>query len=194
VRASARIDAPLAAGAEARVTLLLRLDAALRAATRIALWVSAAAILFLLVAGTADTLGSQLLGVALPSAIEMQEAAQALVIFCALAAVQRERAHIVMDVVVVRLSGRPRRAAEAFALLCILALFALLTLQAFELAARSWVFDELSPGFVAFPLYPIKGAVFLASLTATLEVVRQLAWLAAGGRDPAAPARPDGAP
>ncbi|MGL4439005.1 MAG: TRAP transporter small permease [Bosea sp. (in: a-proteobacteria)] len=125
--------------------------------------------------GSIDTIGTQLFGKAIPSSHEFQEAFEAVLIFCALAAVQNRKAHIVIDLITGSLQGGWRRASDIFALTVTAGFFMLLTTQAFRLAMRSIGAGELSPGYISFPLYVFKILFFVGCLIALLETVRQLA-------------------
>lgn len=140
---------------------------------------SLAAVILLLI-GTIDVIGTQMLGRAVPSAIELQEAFAAVLIFCGFVVAQRHRAHLTVDLVTSHLGRRGRMLAEGFGLLCTTALFALMSVQAFALAQRSWLVREASPGFLSFPLYPFKIVAFLACVLVLVEAARQLARMACG--------------
>ncbi len=168
--------------------LLGSLDAAIRAAGEAALAVSCLSAVFLLVIGTADIVGTQILGVAVPSGIELQEAAMGLLIFAAFAGVQRRRAHIIVDVLLERLGPLTRRALDTVGLACTAVLFAVLAWQQWLLAARAVAIWEVSPGFVAFPLWAVKAACAGAMVVAAAEAWRQ--WLRALAGRPDAAAAP----
>jgi TRAP-type C4-dicarboxylate transport system permease small subunit len=123
---------------------------------------------------TADVAGSQFFGRSVPSAFELQEMLMGMAIFGAFAAIQRRRAHIVVDVLTQRFTGVVRKLTDLIALSAGIVVFGLMTWQAGLLARRSVGVLELSPGYVPFPLYPVKLFVFLGCLVALLEFVRQL--------------------
>lgn len=128
----------------------------------------------LMVLGTVDVLGVQLLGRSLPSAIELQETFAGALIFTALAAAAHYRAHIAVDLVTGRLTGLASRIAEALSLICTLVVFAFLSVQACGMAAYSMRIRETSPGLLAFPIYPFKIVAFLGCAVASLAICRQL--------------------
>lgn len=142
--------------------------------------VASLAALLLLLIGTIDVVGTQLLGRAVPSAIELQEAFAAMLIFCGFVVAQRQRAHLTVDLVTGHLGPRGKAMSEGLGLLCTLALFALMTLQSFALAQRSWRAGEESPGFLSFPLYPFKIVACMACGLVVIESARQLLRLARG--------------
>ncbi|WP_342240569.1 TRAP transporter small permease [Inquilinus sp. OTU3971] len=151
---------------------------AVRLMNRIALGVACVSVLALVGIGSADVIGTQVFGRAVPSAIELQEAFEALLIFMPLAWVTEQHGHIAIDTLTCRMPAALRRGAEVLALVAALTLFGLLAANTCTLAVRSIAASELSPGFVSFPLYPFKAAVFLGCLAAALEVARQLLVLA----------------
>lgn len=150
------------------------LDGVADALYRASLWTSSLAVIVLLLIGTLDVVGTQLLGRAVPSAIELQEAFAAVLIFTAFNVAQRQRAHLTVDLVTQRLSPRLRRASEILSLVCTTAVFILLTMQAYALAARSVGVMEDSPGFLTFPVYPFKVVTCLACAATVIEALRQL--------------------
>lgn len=150
------------------------IDALIRGLCTGSKWIASTAVVILLLLGVVDNVGSQVFGKSLPSAIELQEVFAAILIFFAIIVVQRQQAHLTVDLITNRLGRRGRRLCRAFGLLCTIALFVLISWQAYELAVRSWSARELSPGFLSFPLYPFKAAVAAACLVMTLEALRQL--------------------
>lgn len=142
--------------------------------------VASLAALLLLLIGTVDVVGTQMLGRAVPSAIELQEAFAAVLIFCGFVVAQRQRAHLTVNLVTGRLGRRGKAMSEGLGLLCTLALFGLMTMQSFALAERSWRAQEDSPGFLSFPLYPFKIVACLACGLVMIEASRQLLRLVLG--------------
>jgi TRAP-type C4-dicarboxylate transport system permease small subunit len=166
--------------------MIAAVDRAIHLFNRICLGVACLAVVVLVGIGSADVIGTQFFGRAVPSAIELQEVFEALLIFMPLAWVTEQRGHIVIDVLTARMPAGMKKAAEVVALAAALLLFGLLTANTYDLAARSLAADELSPGFVAFPLYPFKTAVFVGCLAATLEVARQILALLVPSSEPRA--------
>lgn len=158
------------------------LDSVADALCRASLWTSSLAVIVLLLIGTLDVVGTQLLGRAVPSAIELQEAFAAVLIFTGFTVAQQQRAHLTVDLVTERLSPPLRRAAELLSLTCTTAAFLLLTLQAYALAQRSVAVLEDSPGFLSFPVYPFKVIACLACAATVVECVRQFARLLVGAQ------------
>jgi TRAP-type C4-dicarboxylate transport system permease small subunit len=136
--------------------------------------VAGLAALLLLLLGTVDVVGTQAFGRAIPSAIELQEAFAAVLIFAGFVVAQRQRAHLTVDLVTGQLGRRGKVLAEGFGLACTIALFVLMTMQAGVLAERSWRNGEESPGFLSFPVYPFKIVACLACGLVVVESARQL--------------------
>lgn len=153
---------------------------------------SGIAVLAVLAIGTADTVGTQLVGRAVPSAIELMEALEVVLIFGALPWVARTRSHIAMDLLTARLSPLGQHATAALAALAGTVLFGLLARSGWELARRSYTADELSHGFIAFPLWPFKAVLFLACTVSALECLLILMTVLSG-RQPAPLAPEEGA-
>jgi TRAP-type C4-dicarboxylate transport system permease small subunit len=166
-----RVSAALPRG---RATFWPMLDSAIRRLGDAMLACSSLCLIALFLLSTLDVMGSQFFGIAVPSAFEFHEVLMGIAVFGSLAAIQRRRAHIVVDVFSQNFRPTVRKLSELAGLLAAIAVFAMLTWEAWRLALRSLDIFELSPGYVAFPLYPIKLFVFAACLIALLEFVRQL--------------------
>lgn len=149
-------------------------NGAIKLLRQYSLVLSGIAVVVLMFVGSIDIVSSRLFGQAIHSAQEIQECFEAILIFCALGAVQYRRAHIVIDLVTSHLGQKARRISDIFSLSTTAVLFALLSWQAYVLAARSVRFGELSPGFLSFPVYPFKCLFFLGCLIALLETLRQV--------------------
>lgn len=160
--------------------LLMVADRGVRALTIGALWGAAALTVALAMLGAVEVAATQFLGRAVPSAFEYQEVMMGLTVFGALAAVQYHQSHIAVDIFTGGLTGRAKMLSDVLALVAGTAVFTLFTWQSARLALRSVAVRELSPGYVAFPLYMVKACVFLCCLIGLLEFVRQLVRLLAG--------------
>jgi len=174
----------MAAATQTGVTGFWRkIDAFIQSLSDFSRWVAFAAIMILLGLGIADIIGTRVFGKAVPSAIELQEVFEAMLIFFSIIVVQHERAHLRVDLITNKLGKGGARACEALALICTLILFVLLTWQAYQLGMRSWNALEDSPGFFTFPLYPFKLGAFVACSLVVLETTRQLVRLHLGKPD-----------
>jgi TRAP-type C4-dicarboxylate transport system permease small subunit len=156
------------------ISFFKEIDASLRYCCKAASYLAGMVLVILLALAFIDIVGTQLFGKALPSAIELQEAFAAILIFCGFVAVQHERAHIAVDLAQEYLGTTANRVLEVFAQLCTLAVFMLLSYQSYALAMRSVVNMEDSPGFLSFPIYPFKIIACAACMLATAETLRQI--------------------
>jgi TRAP-type C4-dicarboxylate transport system permease small subunit len=157
------------------MNLLRTIDVTIETLGEVSLALSGLCIALLLLIGPLDTVGTQFFGIAVPSSIELQEVFEVLLIFGALAAVQRRQAHIVIDLFNDAFSPAMLRFLNVFSLTATAVLLGLFTWYAGVLAARSIRVMEVSPGAVSFPLYPVKILFCAACLIALLETLRQLA-------------------
>jgi TRAP-type mannitol/chloroaromatic compound transport system permease small subunit len=149
------------------------IDRAIKALVELMLWGAGLSVILLLIIGSVDVIGTQFFGKAVPSGIEFQEAFMGMMLFAALPAIQKRRAHIVVDLLTQTFSVGLQKCSEFLALLLGSVAFTVLAWQQWNLAARSMAIWELSPGFVAFPLWAVKLFVAVAAGIAALEFVRQ---------------------
>lgn len=133
------------------------------ALTRLAQLVAYASILLLMGLGTADVVGSYLLGSPLPSAREFSEVIMSVLVFAGLAVVCGRERHIVVDLFVGGRDGRVVGALRLVARLAAIAAFGLLAWRAAVGAFDSLAIQETALAFIAFPVWPFKllGALML---------------------------------
>lgn len=118
--------------------------------------------------GTADVIGTQMLGYPVPGALEITESTMVLIVFGALTYGQIRRRHIRVELLYTRLPPRGRAALDILADLCGLLFFGLLLWQGINEAEFSMQIGEATDGLVRFPLYPAR--IILAVGTALLIV------------------------
>lgn len=118
--------------------------------------------------GTADVVGTQMLGRPVPGALEITESTMVLIVFGALTYGQIRRSHIRVELLYTRLPPRGRAALDILADLCGLLFFGLLLWQAINEAQFSMQIGEATDGLIRFPLYPAR--IILATGTALLLV------------------------
>lgn len=162
--------------------LFLLLDRTIAALSRVAVGLSAIAVVALLLIGAVDRLSTEFLLLPVPSAIEFQQAIEASMIFLALAGVQMLDTHIKVDILSETLGTRFKTFSRFFGLLVMAVFLGLLTVQSYLFALRSWNVGERSAGRVDFPLYYFKMLVCAGLVIALLETLRQLVRMAAAGR------------
>lgn len=156
------------------------LDRAAGWATRAPFYMSVALLVALMVIGAADVVLTQGFRHSIPGAVELSEAALAVLIFLGLPQVQRVRGHIVIDLFTARLSPSAGRVALVISSLVELAFFVALGWAAWALTVRSLLIDERATGYLAFPLYPGKALVCAGVILASIEIFRQVVLLATG--------------
>lgn len=134
--------------------------------------------------GTADVVGTQMLGRPVPGAREITESTMVLIVFGALAYGQIRRSHIRVELLYTRLPPRGRAALDILADVCGLLFFGLLLWQAINEAQFSIQIEEATDGLIRFPLYPAR--IILATGTGllivrlALDVIVDLGHLIAG--------------
>lgn len=164
------------------ISLLLLLDRAIAALARVALSLSAVAVIALLLIGAVDRLSTEFLLWPIPSAIEFQQAIEASMIFLALAGVQMFDSHIKIDILSETLGPKFKAFTQVFGLVVVAVFLGLVSAQSYLFASRSWNVGERSSGRIDFPLYYFKMLVFAGLLIALLETLRQLVRIVVTGR------------
>lgn len=167
------------------------LDAAIIWLGTASLAVAAVFIGLLAIVGTADSLGTQLFALPVPSALEISQAGLAVVVFMGLAFAQRRRGHVMVDILFNRFTGGLKVFFTALALLAAMAFFAFLAWRTGIAAFESFEVDERSWGLTRFPIWPSKIAVAFGCIVALLESVRQFLHLLAGNPDAYEPHAPE---
>ena len=166
------------------MTAFLRfLDAAVRWLGAAALAVAAVFIGLLAIVGAADSLGTRLFSLPVPSALEMSQAGLAVVVFMGLAHAQHRRGHVAVDIVFNRFTGRAKSVFTGLALAAAICFFAVLAWRTGIGAMESAAIDERSWGLTRFPVWPSKIAVCAGCAIAMLESIRQFLHLLAGNPD-----------
>ncbi|MGB3503533.1 MAG: TRAP transporter small permease [Mesorhizobium sp.] len=159
------------------------IDRAAASASRLAFYVAVLLLIVLMVIGAGDVILTQLLGRPIPGAVELSEAAVAVLIFLGLGQVQRDRGHITMDLFTQGFSAVWQRRTTILSSLIELAFMVAMAAASWALMLRSFRMNETAVGYLAFPIYPAKALVFLGILLATLELARQTIGLIAGRED-----------
>lgn len=157
------------------------IDRAAGFASGLAFYVAVLLLVVLTCIGTADVLLTQFLSRPIPGAVELSEAAMAVLVFLGLGQVQRVRGHIVIDLFTQRLPPAASRWLTVLTSSIELCFMAAMGAAAWALAMRSFRLSETATGYLAFPLFPGKALVVAGILLATIELLRQTVWLVAGG-------------
>ena len=150
----------------------------------LSLCVAAAFIGLLALLGAADIFGTSILGAPVASALELSEAALAIIVFMGLAQAERRRAHITVDIFSGRFRGWAAKASMGAALISAMLFFGFLAWRGYIAAEQSVLIDERSAGQSAFPIWPGKILLALGAFAAMLEALRQFVRLCAGCSDP----------
>lgn len=160
--------------------ILAFLDTGIQWLCRAALALASAFIAILAVVGTADIIGTSVLGKPLPSALEVSEVALVIVVFTGLAAAQMKSAHIAVDIVSGHFRGWLMRLSQASARLAAIAFFGTIAWFGGQEALHSLAINEYASGGTPIPIYPGKFLLAFGCAVATLEAARQLVHVLAG--------------
>ncbi len=162
------------------MNILLRLDKTLRALNGVALAIAGVGMFFIAFVSTADVVFYLVLGRPFSGANESVEVALAVSIVMTLAYTQYRRQHIVVDIVVQTFSPRGKRISLVMELLVGLFCMTLISWRAWVLAIESVYTKETASSLYSFPVYPWKVAFAIGLTLATIEFVRQIAWICCG--------------
>ncbi|WP_158970274.1 TRAP transporter small permease [Chachezhania sediminis] len=160
--------------------ILTSADTAIRWLCYAALAIAAVFIALMAVIGTADVIGTSVLGRPVPSALEISEVALVIVVFTGLAAAQMKGSHITVDILSGRFTGWLRRLSMICSRLAAMAFFGAIAWFGMAEALHSWQIDEHASGATPIALYPGKFLLALGCAVATLEAFRQLLHILAG--------------
>lgn len=106
--------------------------------------------------GTADVVGTQMLGMPVAGARELTESTMVLIVFGALTYAQIKRSHIRVEIVYLAVGARAKAAMDVLASICALIFFGLLLWQGYDEAVFSTRIGEATVGIIRFPLYPAR--------------------------------------
>ena len=126
---------------------------------RALLWVSALAVLLLMLITTFDVSFRYLFNHPLPGAYETSELSMALVVFLALAATQAKGGHIRVEMLLRFVPPRARPAFDVLAFLAGALLYGLVAWRAGGWAWSSFTVREFAAGLANVPVYPFKFAM-----------------------------------
>ena len=131
---------------------------------RINLWCGLAsgfALLAMMLMGAVDVVGSNLDLAGLtarpvPAAFEFMATMMVVNVFLAMSLGQSRRRHIRVEIVLNALPRSLRRTAEAFSLLCSIALFALIAWFGWKSGLHATGVGEYAPGLIKYPVWPAR--------------------------------------
>jgi TRAP-type C4-dicarboxylate transport system permease small subunit len=133
-------------------------------ATRLSIlgeWIGVGGVLIMVVVTCADVLGAKLLTTPVPGSTEIISLVQVAAIVFAMAATQRHKGHISVEMFVTKMTTRVRSFIKAVTSLLGLILFALLIFEGFRLGNRYLEAGEVT-ATVQIPYYPFAYAFSLA--------------------------------
>jgi len=116
-------------------------------------------IIFSMLIGTADVLGTQFFNWPVPGAAELTASTMVLIVFGALATAQIRNAHIRVEIIYSRMSPRGMAILNCVAHLLALCFFGLLIWQAYGEAVISWNISESTEGLIRVPLFPARAVI-----------------------------------
>ena len=163
-----------------------KLDRAAAFASGLAFYVAVLLLLVLMCIGATDVVLTQFVGRPIPGAVEMSEAAMAVLVFLGLGQVQRGSEHITIDLFTQRLNSTWTIRMRIVTSLLELIFMTALAIAAWAFLLRSIRLSETAIGYFNFPLYPAKALVFVGIVLATIELLRKLIWTIAGAAIPKA--------
>jgi TRAP-type C4-dicarboxylate transport system permease small subunit len=138
---------------------------------RLALGLASASVLVMTVLGGLDVLGTAVLNRPIPTTYEATETLMVLVVFLSLTHLGRARAHIAIDLAVVRMPMPLQRAIGRASHALAACFFGLVAWTGWALAWESFRVGEYAAGLVPFPLYPSKFALALGASLAALQAL-----------------------
>lgn len=162
-------------------------DRIIRILVTVAFSIAAAAMLVMMVIGSADVVGTFFFNSPVTAALEMQEVLLAMAIFLALAHAQSRQEHICVDIITERLSAPIRRVLNLVVLFASMTVFAVIAWRTWVLATASWDMRETANAIFRFPIYPGKFLVSIGAGIAALECLRQAIWHIRRGNQHTAP-------
>jgi TRAP-type C4-dicarboxylate transport system permease small subunit len=122
----------------------------------------------------ADVSGRFLFHRPLGGTIELCSLLMVAVVFLSLASCQAERRHMRIDFLVPMMSRRVRAVADSIAYVCGMLVCGLLAWCSITPAWYSWTIREVSPGRIAFPVYPAKFLVVVGAVLLWVQLLLDL--------------------
>jgi TRAP-type C4-dicarboxylate transport system permease small subunit len=136
--------------------------------------IGAFVLLLMLVVTIADVVADKLLKLPFPGATELIMSIMPISVCAFLLSVQIKKRHIVIDLLVNRLSPKARVLLQLLTQPCGLFLFGLLTWLTIPMAIHSVKIGEHTGGNVGVPMYPAKVMIPIATGLVTIQLVIEL--------------------
>jgi TRAP-type C4-dicarboxylate transport system permease small subunit len=143
-------------------------------AARLAAALGALSLLALALLETLDVLSTGILKYPIPGVIKLSESGLVLILFLGVAVATRNRGHIRVDILLIKLRPRARRFCDAIGSFFASLFFSLWTWQMWLMTVTSWTIRERATGLLPYPIYPLKFLLFVGLLIATIESIRRL--------------------
>jgi TRAP-type C4-dicarboxylate transport system permease small subunit len=131
----------------------------------------------IIVLGVADIVGGTVFKSPVMGTVEITETLLAMTIFLALGYALEQHQHIVVDILTASMPPPWKLALHAVALVSMLTVLLLLSWQSFLSAQRAVQAMEVAAGYLQVPIWLAKSLSAAGLWIATLEAIRQLAWL-----------------
>jgi TRAP-type C4-dicarboxylate transport system permease small subunit len=131
-------------------------------------------LLMILIVTIADVIADKLLGRPFPGATELTMSIMPISVCAFLLSVQVKKRHIVIDLLVNRLSPKKRVALQLLTQPCGLFLFGLLTWLTIPMAIHSVRIGEHTGGNVGVPMYPAKVMIPIATGLVAIQILIEL--------------------
>jgi TRAP-type C4-dicarboxylate transport system permease small subunit len=144
-----------------------------RWATRLSIWgewIGVGGVLIMVVVTCADVVGAKLFTTPVPGSTEIISLVQVAAIVFAVAATQRHKQHISVEMFVTKMSPRPRLLIKAITSLLGLILFSIIIFEGIQLGNRYLEAGEVS-ATVQIPFYPFAYAFSLALFPVTIMLL-----------------------
>jgi TRAP-type C4-dicarboxylate transport system permease small subunit len=137
--------------------------------------VLAGLLLVLMMVVTGCDIVGRIFGSPIPGTYEMVSFAGGLVIGLALPVTSRERAHVIVDIVISRVSPLTGALLHVMTRLMVIALFLLLGYAFFRMGIDFRAYGQVTP-VLGFPYYPVayilSGACFMESLVLVVDLIK----------------------
>ncbi|MBN1832573.1 MAG: TRAP transporter small permease [Deltaproteobacteria bacterium] len=150
----------------------------IRLSDRISHWMEifAGVVLVLILVITGCDIVGRIFDRPIPGTYEMVSFAGGLVIGLALPVTSRERAHVIVDIVISRVSSRAGTILHVMTRLMVIALFLLLGYATFRMGIDFRIHMQMTP-VLGFPYYPvayiISGACYIESLVLVADCMKE---------------------
>jgi len=145
------------------------------AAGRALALVSGIAMMLMMIAGTLDILGTNVLAWPIPATFEFMATMMVVVVFFALSLAQARKAHIRVEIVYERLPRGLQKVSDAFQYALSAIFFGLIAWFGWKAANQGFLVGEYASGIVNFPIWPARYAMAAGATLMTVQCLVDLA-------------------